>query len=140
MPASLDRLPIKVQANGFALQSKMAIQGQKQGFLAAGHSLGGAVALLCTLRLLQGLAGSTPSLQCICFGTPAIGNAALAAVVAEYGWESHILNFVLPGARFIALRDRHSCKLHLQNTELPPKGLWLCLCPVALDMHDNECD
>ena len=74
-----------------------ASQGYKLGFTAAGHSLGGAVALLCTLRLLQGLAGSTPSLQCICFGTPAIGNAALAAVVAEYGWESHILNFILPG-------------------------------------------
>ncbi len=63
----------------------------------AGHSLGGAVALLCTLRLLQGLPRGDPSLYCICFGTPAIGNAALAALVAEYGWESHILNFVLPG-------------------------------------------
>lgn len=70
----------------------------------AGHSLGGAVALLCTLRLLQGLAGSTPSLQCICFGTPAIGNAALAAVVAEYGWESHILNLILPGVYLVALK------------------------------------
>ena len=64
---------------------------------AAGHSLGGAVALLCTLRLLQGLSGSPPSLHCICFGTPAIGNAALAALVSEFGWESHILNFILPG-------------------------------------------
>ena len=64
---------------------------------AAGHSLGGAVALLCTLRLLQSLQGDTPSLHCICFGTPAIGNAALAALVAEYGWHNHILNFILPG-------------------------------------------
>lgn len=71
---------------------------ETRGFSAAGHSLGGAVALLCTLRLLQGLSSSTRSVQCICFGTPAVGNAALAAVVAEYGWESHILNFVLPGA------------------------------------------
>ena len=65
--------------------------------VAAGHSLGGAVALLCALRLLQGLPRGDPSLYCICFGTPAIGNAALAALVAEYGWESHILNFILPG-------------------------------------------
>ena len=35
--------------------------------------------------------------QCICFGTPAIGNAALAAQVYENGWEDHILNFILPG-------------------------------------------
>ena len=55
------------------------------------------MALLCALRLLQGLPRGDPSLYCICFGTPAIGNAALAALVAEYGWESHILNFILPG-------------------------------------------
>lgn len=75
-------------------------------FNAAGHSLGGAVALLCALRLLQGLSGSAPSLQCICFGTPAIGNAALAAVVAEYGWESHILNFILPGTPCMSVCTR----------------------------------
>lgn len=102
------------------------------GVTAAGHSLGGAVALLCTLRLLQSLAGSTPSLQCICFGTPAIGNAALAAVVAEYGWESHILNFILPGT---LLNAWHCCRLHLQS---PLKRLCLSLCLVALDMHDNS--
>lgn len=63
----------------------------------AGHSLGGAVALLCTLRLLRSLKEPSPLVQCICFGTPAIGNAALAAMVHEHGWEDHILNFILPG-------------------------------------------
>ncbi len=77
-------------------------------FGAAGHSLGGAVALLCTLRLLQGLPGGTPSLSCICFGTPAIGNAALAALVAEYGWSNHILNFILPGVPLVKVT---LCKL-----------------------------
>lgn len=77
-----------------ALYAHATSQGKT--LVLCGHSLGGAVALLCTLRLLQGLSSSTRSVQCICFGTPAVGNAALAAVVAEYGWESHILNFVLP--------------------------------------------
>ena len=111
------------------------------GFTAAGHSLGGAVALLCTLRLLQGLAGSAPALQCICFGTPAIGNAALAAVVAEYGWERHILNFILPGMPVNASLLQHCCKLHLRTTMLPLKSLllpcalwpWTCLAMIVSD-------
>lgn len=55
------------------------------------------MALLCTLRLLQTLPGPAPRLDCICFGTPAIGNAALAALVKEKAWAVHILNFILPG-------------------------------------------
>ncbi|KAL0042211.1 hypothetical protein WJX77_006257 [Trebouxia sp. C0004] len=101
--------PDKQQANALAHRGFLArargipvealyAHAKRQGrrLVLCGHSLGGAVALLCTLRLLQGLPKGDPSLYCICFGTPAIGNAALAALVAEYGWESHILNFILP--------------------------------------------
>ncbi|DBA84969.1 TPA: hypothetical protein ACH3X2_005709 [Trebouxia sp. C0005] len=85
------------RARGIPVEALYA-HAKRQGrrLVLCGHSLGGAVALLCALRLLQGLPRGDPSLYCICFGTPAIGNAALAALVAEYGWESHILNFILP--------------------------------------------
>ena len=55
------------------------------------------MALLCTLRLLQGLPAGAPALHCICFGTPAIGNAALASLVQDQKWGAHIFNFILPG-------------------------------------------
>ena len=54
----------------------------------AGHSLGGAVAQLCMLRLLRTLRGALPpptALHCIAFGAPAIGNAVLAAHVQQEG-------------------------------------------------------
>ena len=65
----------------------------------AGHSLGGAVALLCMLRLLHSssLPPGAAGLRCICFGTPAVGDAALAAAVADAGWQDHILFYTLAG-------------------------------------------
>lgn len=61
--------------------------------------MGGAVALLCTLRLLRALTASDvrPLVHCICFGTPAVGNAALATFVDAAGWSTHFTSFVLPG-------------------------------------------
>ena len=66
----------------------------------AGHSLGGAVAILCTLQLLQ--LGSPPAgeekhVSCICFGTPALGNAALAEYVSASGWGDCFRSIMLPG-------------------------------------------
>ncbi|KAK9796242.1 hypothetical protein WJX73_000286 [Symbiochloris irregularis] len=63
-----------------------------------GHSLGGAVAALSTVRLLRQLPqGHTPKVKCICFGTPAVGNAALAQLVSKSGWESLFHCVALPG-------------------------------------------
>ena len=77
------------------------------------QSLGGAVASLCTLRVLQQAhdAGhSLPPVSCITFGTPAIGNSALAARVRDNGWKEHFHNVALPG--------RSQC-LHQTDTEMP---------------------
>ena len=60
----------------------------------------GAVAVLCTLRLLRGLGDNAAqrSVRCITFGMPAIGNAALANHVSLLGWHHCFTSFVLPGA------------------------------------------
>ena len=61
--------------------------------------MGGAVALLCTLRLLRALGAHDvhPLVHCTCYGTPAIGNATLARHVDQEGWSKHFTSFVLPG-------------------------------------------
>ena len=65
---------------------------------APGHSLGGAVAQLCTLRLLHLLGALPPAaLRCVSFGAPAVGNAALAEHVTRQGWDSRFLSIALPG-------------------------------------------
>lgn len=66
-----------------------------------GHSLGGAVAVLCTLRLLRYLPQDA-AVRCIVFGTPAIGNAALADLVSSRGWQAHFSSIALQG------RHRHN--------------------------------
>lgn len=63
-----------------------------------GHSLGGAVATLCTIRLLQHLPRSQQdNVTCIGFATPPVGNAALAELVRKAGWDRRIQNIMLPG-------------------------------------------
>ena len=59
------------------------------------------MAQICTLDLLKGLedsseAGRVP-ISCIGYATPAIGNVSLATLVAEKGWHSFFINYLLPG-------------------------------------------
>ena len=62
-----------------------------------GHSLGGAVAMLCALRLLDSLPPALhATVACITFAAPPVGNAALAALVAARGWQSRLTNYMLP--------------------------------------------
>ena len=74
--------------------------------------MGGAVAQLCTLRLLHALRRRLPSpaeLRCVAFGAPAIGNAALAAHVRVQGWEPHFLSIALPGKPTCMLFGLYTC-------------------------------
>ena len=65
---------------------------------ATGHSLGGAVALLCTLDLLHSLGPEAkPKLACVGFATPAVGNAALVEHAKTNGWDSYVTNYLVPG-------------------------------------------
>ena len=62
-----------------------------------GHSLGGAVATLCTVRLLDALPEALHhTVSCIGFAVPPVGNAQLAAVAQECGWGRRITNYTLP--------------------------------------------
>lgn len=65
----------------------------------AGHSLGGAVALLCTLDLLHSLGedAAKSKLACVGFATPAVGNASLAEHAKAKGWDRFVTNYLLPG-------------------------------------------
>ena len=76
----------------------------KKDLVLTGHSLGGAVATLVTLRLLaqapSWLSVSEHSVQnrihCVGFATPPVGNDALAALLAATGWSDRITNYLLP--------------------------------------------
>ncbi len=69
-----------------------------------GHSLGGAVAKLCTLRLLRELPDwPRPRVRCVAFATPAVGNAALAELVESAGWGSHFTSYYLPEDQLVRL-------------------------------------
>ena len=61
--------------------------------------MGGAIAVICTLRLLRALGSFIirPAIACFCFGTPAVGTASLAASVDSRGWGSHFVSYALPG-------------------------------------------
>lgn len=72
-----------------------AVQGKR--LVLTGHSLGGAVAALCALRLLGKLPVALHStVACVGFATPPIGNQELAEAVERMGWEDRIRNYMLP--------------------------------------------
>jgi len=95
------------------------LQAHSKGlrFVICGHSLGGAVATLCLLRLLENLSegiqnnfsssnNATDSythhrqqqwpVQAICFGTPAIGNHHLAEYIRNRGWDVYFQYYNTP--------------------------------------------
>lgn len=62
-----------------------------------GHSMGGAVAQLCALRLLTQLPEQLQStVQAIGFATPPLGSASVAAAVVARGWDTNVKNYLLP--------------------------------------------
>ena len=64
---------------------------------AAGHSLGGAVATLAGIRLLDALPTELhDTVSVVGFAVPPLGNAALAAAAEEAGWARRIHNYRLP--------------------------------------------
>ena len=65
-----------------------------------GHSLGGAVASLATIRLLHWLEGEgktwhQTNVSCVSFAAPAVGNLALQKYVSSRGWDALLYNYTL---------------------------------------------
>lgn len=84
----------------------------------AGHSLGGAVASLCALRLLRLLPQEQHhTVTVVGFASPAFGNAAVAAHVEAAGWADRFTNYLLPGeASFFSVLG---FKVHLEDLFVP---------------------
>jgi Lipase (class 3) len=62
-----------------------------------GHSMGGAIAHLCTLRLLSQLPEDLHhTVRSIGFATPLLGEAAVAEAIAERGWAKALKNYLVP--------------------------------------------
>jgi len=74
-------------------------QHRRQQLVFCGHSLGGAVAVLCTLRLLRelGSLGKLGHVRCITFGMPGVGSAALAEHVRQQNWDTCFISYATPG-------------------------------------------
>jgi hypothetical protein len=68
-----------------ALYARAGAEGRDM--VLCGHSLGAAVAMLATLQLLGADSGAAGRVRCVGFAAPAVGNAALAALVLRSGWE-----------------------------------------------------
>ncbi|KAK9909436.1 hypothetical protein WJX75_002253 [Coccomyxa subellipsoidea] len=72
---------------------------QNKRLVLCGHSLGGAVAQLCALRLLHDLPPylvEQGRVKCISFAAPPVGNSALANTVSYKGWSGLFYNLALP--------------------------------------------
>lgn len=125
-----------------ALQQSAAATGKR--LVLTGHSLGGAVATLTTVRLLRSLhtarassdgggsnssSGDDPHIRCISFATPAVANKDLLQEVSEAGWDKYITNIVLPGNAqvigknlwYFYLLHRQQCQKSTQFTPSYPE-------------------
>ena len=74
-------------------------EAQKRGkrLVLCGHSLGGAVATLTAISLLQRLPPEQHNaVSVVGFATPALGNTALANMVEERKWHDRIINYLVP--------------------------------------------
>lgn len=111
-------------------------QAQSQGrrMVLCGHSLGGAVAKLCTLHLLRQLPSqpSPDELRCICFATPAVGNTALARLVESKGWAQYFSTYFLPEDQLMRVLSLFHPRTQPSRPELPIRTPGT-LSPVTLE-------
>lgn len=99
--------------------------------MCAGHSLGGAVAQLCALRLLHDLPPylvEQGRVKCISFAAPPVGNSALANTVSYKGWSGLFYNLALPGMND-AMVGKHNI-----SARIP-----CCACPEDTIPHSGDC-
>ncbi|MDZ7932856.1 MAG: hypothetical protein U5N21_23585 [Rhodococcus sp. (in: high G+C Gram-positive bacteria)] len=87
----------------------MIAEGKRVVF--TGHSLGGALATLATVRMLEeDLPAFQGKVGCVTFGAPLVGNSALSTKVRRQGWTRHFLHIVAKSdivPRLLTERDIH---------------------------------
>ncbi len=107
-----------------------------------GHSLGGAVATLCTVRLLDALPRDLHStMSCIGFAVPPVGNARLAEAAAAAGWQHRITNYVLPEdfvPGLLGLLGRQGSGAAAADSSLAG-GIFPVGSPAAASCHERVC-
>ncbi|PON75996.1 Acyl hydrolase, partial [Trema orientale] len=94
-----------------------------------GYSLGGSVALLFTLWLLESVTSQKPKPLCITFGSPLIGDTGLQKALVQYSWNSYFLNVVSdqdPVPKLFINPDLSTETAHLENGHKPFGTFLLC--------------
>ncbi|KAK9902102.1 hypothetical protein WJX75_004516 [Coccomyxa subellipsoidea] len=95
------RLGAVLTSSSFKRELEDAVTSGKR-IIFTGHSLGGAVATLAALMLLNSarlglLSGGSPphlNMACCTFAAPLVGSKELGVAVAEMGWHTHFLHIV----------------------------------------------
>jgi alpha-beta hydrolase superfamily lysophospholipase len=87
------------------------IVGSGKRIVFTGHSLGGALATLVTLRvLIDDLETFRDRVKCVTFGAPMVGNSALASLVRQCGWTTKFQHLICKSdviPRLLTERDAH---------------------------------
>ena len=87
----------------YACNICFSLLAAKRLVMHAGHSLGGAVATLCALRLMQAAGpDKTLAVRCITFACPPVGNPSLAQWAEDEGWYPNFYHLILPGKSTIS--------------------------------------
>jgi len=91
------------RADAIAIDASHArARGLGKRLVMCGHSLGGAVAALATVRLLS--REPNARVRCVAFALPPIGNAALSALARDRGWcEKVFTSITLPEDRIATI-------------------------------------
>ena len=87
----------------------MVVKRKRKRLVLCGHSLGGALAALCVVRLLDSLNDVDLSrIRCVTFGCPGVCDDDLASYVDRQGWSDVIKNIVVEDDPVVVLSARQN--------------------------------
>lgn len=77
---------------------RLFVYKRRKRLILCGHSLGGALAVLCTIRMLQILDQNSRDMKmirCFTFGSPGVGDEEVKRDIQGRGWGNEIVNIVV---------------------------------------------
>ncbi|XP_009355855.3 lipase-like PAD4 isoform X3 [Pyrus x bretschneideri] len=94
--AGLLKLFVSLRCSQTFQDQMSALTEKSKSIVITGHSIGGTTASLCALWLLSSLqsVSSTPSVLCITFGSPLLGNASLSRAILRERWGGNFFHVV----------------------------------------------